>query len=99
MKLIELLKSDLDSFKRNKCVKAVFVKKDFTLPNSDALSDEELLNSIKNAEVKLEDNPDLIANQGWLLIGSTSYLANSLRECEIEDIDAEFKGFCNFMEW
>lgn len=99
MKLIELLKSDLDSFKRNGCAKVVFLKKDFTLTNPNTLSDEELLNSIKNAEVKLEDSPDLIANQGWLLLGSTSYLANALRECRIENIDAEFKGFCDFMEW
>lgn len=99
MTLIELLQSDLDSFKENGYAKAVFIKKDPTLPPSDTLSDEKILTDLKNAEVKLENSPDVIANQGWLLLGSTSYLANSLIECRIQDIDAEFKGFCDFMEW
>jgi hypothetical protein len=99
MKLIELLNSDLDSFKENGYAKAVFLKKDFELPPATSLSEEELLTSLKNCEVKLEDTPNLIANQGWLLLGSTSYLANALKECGIENIDSEFKGFCDFMGW
>jgi hypothetical protein len=99
MRLIDLLKSDLDSFKENGYAKAVFAKKDPSLPDSAKLSHAEILQKVKETEVKLEKYPNIFDNPGWVFIGSTAALKTAMLECQIEDIEAEFEGFCSYMDW
>lgn len=78
--------------------KAVFLKRDELLPDSRSLSQNSILESLKNSEVKLKDSANLFDNPGWAFIGSAHYLYKNVSEFP-GDIELEFDRFCDWMDW
>jgi hypothetical protein len=99
MTLIELLISDLSSYQTSDGYsKAVFVKQEEE-QQEEIKDHNEILQYVKSRIIKLENEPNIFDNPGWLLIGSTSALLKAIQECKIECIDREFEGFCFYMGW
>lgn len=97
MTLIELLKQ-LHS-ESDRTAQAVFVaKKSGMFPESQDLTEAEILEDLKQSQIKLTDGARFIL-QDWFFIGSTASLQTAMQESRIEDIDAEFAGFCKYLGW
>ena len=97
--LIDLLKS----LKENPKPKTFLVclEKKSDLPPSDSRSQEEIIEVVKNTKVFLKETGLLGSEelQDLFLIGTTNYLATSLTEARINNIEEEFEGFCMYMDW